>query len=144
MGGTKWNKGGTSEGTYGPVDWDHFYVQKLPSVGSGGAENGQKCAFLAISSSGGPKWVEQSGTRVEQVRGHMGRWVGTILSFRFCLQWAPEGLNMAKPLPPCLETPAAKNKNPFSVFLGPQIMKKTCDHCLTIIYIHFENNRNCF
>ena len=39
---------------------------------------------------------------------------------------------------------AAKNKNPFSVFLGPQIMKKTCDHCLTIIYIHFENNRNCF
>ena len=69
MGGTKWNKGGTSEGTYGPVDWDHFSVQKLPSVGSGGAENGQKCAFLAISSSGGPKWVEQSGTRVEQVRG---------------------------------------------------------------------------
>ena len=39
---------------------------------------------------------------------------------------------------------AAKNKNPFSVFLGPQIMKKKCDHCLTIIYIHFENNRNCF
>ena len=124
MGGTKWNKVGTSEGTYGPVDWDHFSVQKLPSVGSGGAENGQKCAFLAISSSGGPKWVEQSGTRVEQVRGHMGRWVGTFLPFRFCLQWAPEGLNMAKPLPPCLETPAAKNKNPFSVFLGPQIMKK--------------------
>ena len=23
-------------------------------------------------------------------------------------------------------------------------MKKRCDHCLTIIYIHFENNRNCF
>ena len=39
---------------------------------------------------------------------------------------------------------AAKNKNPFSVFLGPQIMKKKCDHCLIIIYIHFENNRNCF
>ena len=39
---------------------------------------------------------------------------------------------------------AAKNKNPISVFLGPQIMKKKCDHCLTIIYIHFENNRNCF
>ena len=95
MGGTKWNKVGTSEGTYGPVNWDHFSVQKLPSVGSGGAENGQKCAFLAISSSGGPKWVEQSGTRVEQVRGHMGRWVGTFLPFRFCLQWAPEGLKMA-------------------------------------------------
>ena len=44
MGGTKWNKGGTSEGTYGPVDWDHFSVQKLPSVGSRGAENGLKMA----------------------------------------------------------------------------------------------------
>ena len=32
MGGTKWNKGGTSEGTYGPVDWDHFAIQILPSV----------------------------------------------------------------------------------------------------------------
>ena len=41
MGGTKWNKGGTSEGTYGPVDWDHS-IQKLPSVGSGGAQNGLK------------------------------------------------------------------------------------------------------
>ena len=91
-----------------------------------------------------PNGVERSGTRMEQVRGHMGRWVGTFLPFRFCLQWAPEGLNMAKLLPPRLETPAAKNKNPFSVFLGPQIMKKKCDHCLTIIYIHFENHRNCF
>ena len=27
--------------------------------------------------------MEQSGTRVEQVRGHMGRWVGTFLPFRF-------------------------------------------------------------
>ena len=44
MGGTKWNKVGTSEGTYGPVDWDHFSVQKLPSMGSGGAENGLKMA----------------------------------------------------------------------------------------------------
>ena len=30
MGGTKWNKGGTSERTYGPVDWDHFAIQILP------------------------------------------------------------------------------------------------------------------
>merc|ERR1712001_689179 len=103
-------------------------------MGGGGGKWPKMC-FVAISSSGGPKWVEQSGTRVEQVRGHMGRWVGTFLPFRFCLQWAPEGLNMAKPLPPCLETPADKNKNPFSVFLGPQIMKKKCDHCLTI-YIY--------
>ena len=44
MGGTKWNKGGTSEGTYGPVGWDHFSVQILPSVGSRGAENGLKMA----------------------------------------------------------------------------------------------------
>ena len=59
MGGTKWNKGGTSKGTYGPVGWD-------------------------------------------------------LLPFRFCLQWAPEGLNMAKPLPPCLETPPATPRNPCS------------------------------
>ena len=52
MGGTKWNKGGTSKGTYGPMGWDLFAIQILPSVGSRGAENGQKCAFLAISSSG--------------------------------------------------------------------------------------------
>ncbi len=89
MGGTKWNKGGTSKGTYGPVGWDLFAIQILPSVGSRGAEYGETA-------------------------------------------------------PPRLETPAAKNKNPFSVFLGPQIMKKKCDHCLIIIYIHFENNRNCF
>ena len=55
MGGTKWNKGGTSKGTYGPVGWDLFAIQILPSVGFRGAENGQKCAFFAISSSGGPK-----------------------------------------------------------------------------------------
>ena len=58
--------------------------------------------------------------------------------------WRNRSRRASKPLPTRLETPAAKNKNPFSVFLGPQIMKKTCDHCLTIIYIHFENNRNCF
>ena len=40
--------------------------------------------------------MEQSGTRVEQVRGHMGQWAGTFLPFRFCLQWASEGLKMAK------------------------------------------------
>ena len=39
MGGTKWNKGGTSKGTYGPVGWDLFAIQILPSVGSRGAEN---------------------------------------------------------------------------------------------------------
>ena len=38
MGGTKWNKGGTSEGTYGPVGWDLFAIQILPSVGSRGAQ----------------------------------------------------------------------------------------------------------
>ena len=27
MGGTKWNKGGTSKGTYGPVSWDLFAIQ---------------------------------------------------------------------------------------------------------------------
>ena len=27
MGGTKWNKGGTSKGTYGPVGWDLFAIQ---------------------------------------------------------------------------------------------------------------------
>ena len=64
MGGTKWNKGGTSEGTYGPVDWDHFSVQKLPSVGSQGAENGLKMAKnvffghkqLWRPQMGGTKW----------------------------------------------------------------------------------------
>ena len=45
MGGTKWNKGGTSKGTYGPVGWDLFAIQILPSVGFRGAENGQKCAL---------------------------------------------------------------------------------------------------
>ena len=44
MGGTKWNKGGTSKGTYGPVGWDLFAIQILPSVGSRGAENGLKMA----------------------------------------------------------------------------------------------------
>ena len=29
MGGTKWNKGGTSEGTYGPVGWDLFAFSGL-------------------------------------------------------------------------------------------------------------------
>ena len=43
MGGTKWNKGGTSKGTYGPVGWDLFAIQILPSVGSRGAENGLPC-----------------------------------------------------------------------------------------------------
>ena len=90
MGGTKWNKGGTSKGTYGPVGWDLFAIQILPSVGSNTIR----------------EWVSDQG------RPRAAR--------------------------------AAKNKNPFSVFLGPQIMKKKCDHCLTIIYIHFENNRNCF
>ena len=42
MGGTKWNKGGTSKGTYGPVGWDLFAIQILPSVGSRGAKNGLK------------------------------------------------------------------------------------------------------
>ena len=32
MGGTKWNKGGTSKGTYEPVGWDLFAIQILPSV----------------------------------------------------------------------------------------------------------------
>ena len=41
MGGTKWNKGGTSKGTYGPVGWDLFAIQILPSVGSRGAEYGE-------------------------------------------------------------------------------------------------------
>ena len=135
-----WNKWGDIwAGGLGP-----FFRSEIAISGLRGGWKWPKMCFVAISSSGGPKWVEQSGTRVEQVRGHMGQWVGTFLPFRFCLQWAPEGLNMAKPLPPCLETPAAKNKNSFSVFLGPQIMKKKCDHCLIIIYIHFENNRNCF
>ena len=44
MGGTKWNKGGTSKGTYGPVGWDLFAIQILPSVGSREAENGLKMA----------------------------------------------------------------------------------------------------
>ena len=38
MGGTKWNKGGTSERTYmsiyGPVGWDLYSIEMLPSVGS--------------------------------------------------------------------------------------------------------------
>ena len=41
MGGTKWKKGGTSERTYGPVGWDLFAIQILPSVGSRGAEYGE-------------------------------------------------------------------------------------------------------
>ena len=33
MGGTKWNKGGTSEGTYGPVGWEFVFLRKFTSVG---------------------------------------------------------------------------------------------------------------
>ena len=49
MGGTKWNKGGTSKGTYGPVGWDLFAIQILPSVGSRGAQNGGKIFFYHYS-----------------------------------------------------------------------------------------------
>ena len=60
-----------------------------------GPQNAINMVYVAISGSGGPNWVEQSGTRVEQVRGHIGRWVGTFSRFQNCPQWAPGGLKMA-------------------------------------------------
>ena len=75
MGGTKWNKSGTSEGTCGPVGWGLFSVQKLPSVGYRRAQNGLKmpyCAYLAKGDSGGPFMPLLPPTPSPQ--GHFHEW----------------------------------------------------------------------
>ena len=62
-----WNKWGDIwAGGLGP-----FFRSEIAISGLRGGWKWPKMCFVAISSSGGPKWVEQSGTRVEQVRGHM-------------------------------------------------------------------------
>ena len=64
-GGTKWNKGGTSQGTSPVMQWNCF-------SGQGGPQTAQNGHFGAIIRSGVSKLVEQYETRVEQVRAHPG------------------------------------------------------------------------
>ena len=79
-----WNKWGDIwAGGLGP-----FFRSEIAISGLRGGWKWPKMCFVAISSSGGPKWVEQSGTRVEQVRGHMGQWAGNLFSFGNLHQWA--------------------------------------------------------
>ena len=74
----------------GPLGWDiawsnlcpfwsshfwPFYGQKLSKKGHNGP-------FGAISRSGGSKRVDQRGSRLDQVRAHMGRYVGTLSRVR--------------------------------------------------------------
>ena len=48
---------------------DQLGAAGCPQIWPRGAQIGQKCPKIAISSSGGPKRLEQHGTKVEQVRG---------------------------------------------------------------------------
>ena len=61
-------------------------------------QNCQKRPFWAISGSGGSKLVEQSETRVEQVRAHP-LCIGTVLGVREGHMGVPEGLQRGPKLP---------------------------------------------
>ena len=47
---------------------DQFGAAGWPQIWPRGAQIGQKCPKTAISSSGGPKRLEQHGTKVEWVQ----------------------------------------------------------------------------
>ena len=101
-GGTVWNKGGTSQGTSPVMHWNRFSGQGGPSGCARGlpnrVQNSQKRPFWAISGSGGSKLVEQSETRVEQVRAHP-LCIGTVLGVREGHMGVPEGLQRGPKLP---------------------------------------------
>ena len=140
MGGTKWNKGGTSKGTYekyvhvSPSLWSN--VSKVKSFKDRSLKVFSKCICHCLCHFVGHVMFSHDPHQFCED----GVWSGRLECFESntISEWVSDQGR------PRAARAAAKNKNPFSVFLGPQIMKKKCDHCLTIIYIHFENNRNCF
>ena len=77
------------------------------------ASKSHKCAYLAICGYRGPKWVEQSGTRVEQLRGHMGRWAGDFFPLKNCHLWDPGGLKMASKCHKCAYLDVFGSGGPF-------------------------------
>ena len=78
------------------------------SEGPQSAQNGHKWPFWAMSGSGGSKLVEQSETRVEQVRAHP-LCIGTVLGVREGHMGVPEGLQRGQKRP----------KTAFLSHLGP-------------------------
>ena len=75
-GRTVWNKGGTSQGTSGSMQWNCFSVQAAllgPQKDTKRAPNAQNGHFVAIRGSGGSELVEQCRVKVEQVPAHLGQ-----------------------------------------------------------------------
>ena len=80
-GRTVWNKGGTSQGTSGSMQWNCFSGQAAllgPQKDTKRAPNAQNGHFVAIRGSGGSELAEQCGIKVEQVGAHPGQCNGTF------------------------------------------------------------------
>ena len=80
---------------------DQFGAAGCPQIWPRGAQIGQKCPKIAISSSGGPKRLEQHGTKVEQVRGGPCRSFWTNLVQQGAPKFDPGAPEMAKIGPKC-------------------------------------------
>ena len=80
---------------------DQFGAAGCPQIWPRGAQIGQKCPKIAISSSGGPKRLEQHGTKVEQVRGGPCRSLWTNLVQQGAPKFDPGAPEMAKIGPKC-------------------------------------------
>ena len=80
---------------------DQFGAAGCPQIWPRGAQIGQKCPKIAISSSGGPKRLEQHGTKVEQVRGGLCRSFWTNLVQQGAPKFDPGAPEMAKIGPKC-------------------------------------------
>ena len=80
---------------------DQFGAAGCPQIWPRGAQIGQKCPKIAISSSGGLKRLEQHGTKVEQVRGGPCRSFWTNLVQQGAPKFDPGAPKMAKIGPKC-------------------------------------------
>ena len=102
---------------------DQFGAAGCPQIWPRGAQIGQKCPKIAISSSGGPKRLEQHGTKVEQVRGGPCRSFWTNLVQQGAPKFDPGAPEMAKIGPKCLKMAISrfrwsKNLDPWAKFGG--------------------------
>ena len=70
----------------------HFYSQNLP-------ENAIKQAFLAISGSGGSKWLDLSGYWLDLGGIHPGWSVGAIWTHWNCPRGPPRGVRNGQKMP---------------------------------------------
>ena len=80
---------------------DQFGAAGCPQIWPRGAQIGQKCPKIAISSSGGLKRLEQHGTKVEQVRGGPCRSFWTNLVQQGAPKFDAGAPEMAKIGPKC-------------------------------------------